>query len=188
MDFLSVIETVIQKLDAAGARYALIGGFAMALRGVQRATLDLDFILMLEDREKADRIFKQSGYTLAFQNENVSHYLSERPELGRIDLIHAFRRHSLSMLERAERLPLTSSLSLPVVPVEDLIGLKVQAARNDPAREQSDWLDIRLLAEAAGDQGTPLDWDLISDYLYLFDQSAQLSVLKRWYGTPDPHR
>ena len=108
--------------------------------------------------------------------------------MGRIDLIHAFRRRSLTMLERAERIPLGASLSLPVVRVEDLIGLKVQAARNDPAREQSDWLDIRLLAEAARDQGTSLDWDLISDYLYLFDQSAQLSVLKRWYGTPDPHR
>ena len=188
MDFISVMETVIQRLDAAGVRYALIGGFAMALRGVQRATLDLDFILMLEDREYADRIFRQSGYTLAFRNENVSHYFSDSPEMGRIDLIHAFRRRSLTMLERAERIPLGASLSLPVVRVEDLIGLKVQAARNDPAREQSDWLDIRLLAEAARDQGTSLDWDLISDYLCLFDQSAQLSVLKSWYGTPDPHR
>ena len=31
----------------------------MALRGVQRATMDLDFILMLEDMEKADAILSE---------------------------------------------------------------------------------------------------------------------------------
>lgn len=49
MHFLKVIGTITRQLDAEGVRYALIGGFAMALRGVQRATVDLDFILMLED-------------------------------------------------------------------------------------------------------------------------------------------
>lgn len=48
MNFAQVINAVCGQLDAAGVRYALIGGFAMALRGVQRATMDLDFILMLE--------------------------------------------------------------------------------------------------------------------------------------------
>lgn len=61
MDFQRVIETVTSQLDEAEIRYALIGGFAMALRGVQRATIDLDFILMLEDMEEADRIFTKAG-------------------------------------------------------------------------------------------------------------------------------
>jgi len=43
MNFIKVIEAVTSQLDAADVRYALIGGFAMALRGVQRATVDLDF-------------------------------------------------------------------------------------------------------------------------------------------------
>ncbi len=49
MDFAKVIQEVTSQLDAKGIRYALIGGFAMALRDVQRSTIDLDFILMLED-------------------------------------------------------------------------------------------------------------------------------------------
>ena len=52
MNFLKVIDAVCLDLDTAGVRYALIGGFAMALRGVQRATTDLDFILMLQDLEE----------------------------------------------------------------------------------------------------------------------------------------
>jgi hypothetical protein len=44
MNFLKVMQTVTSQLDIEGVRYAVIGGFAMALRGVQRATVDLDFI------------------------------------------------------------------------------------------------------------------------------------------------
>ncbi|MFP4069450.1 MAG: nucleotidyltransferase domain-containing protein, partial [Opitutales bacterium] len=91
MNFLAVIDQVTSRLDAADIRYALIGGFAMALRGVQRATVDLDFILMLDDLDRADAIFADSGYTRAFRNENVSHYISKDTELGRIDILHAFR-------------------------------------------------------------------------------------------------
>lgn len=57
MDVACVIEKVIKRLDKEGVRYALIGGFVMGLRGVQRATVDMDFILMLDDMSKADRIF-----------------------------------------------------------------------------------------------------------------------------------
>jgi hypothetical protein len=56
MDFLMVIRQVGAALDAAHVRYALIGGFAMELRGLQRATVDLDYILMLQHLDRADRI------------------------------------------------------------------------------------------------------------------------------------
>lgn len=91
MDFIQVIEEVTAKLDAANIRCALIGGFAMALHGVQRATADLDFILMLDDWGEADRIFQAAGYNLAFKSENVSHYMARDDALGRIDILHAFR-------------------------------------------------------------------------------------------------
>ena len=165
MDFVSVIEKVIQRLDKEGVRYALIGGFAMGLRGVHRATVDLDFILMLDDLSTADRIFIQSGYKRTFHSENVSHYESEDLDLGRIDILHAFRGPSLSMLKRADRVFLSSELSLPVVQMEDLIGLKIQAAHNDPSRASSDWLDIRLLIENAGHNKQSIDWELIGERL-----------------------
>ena len=48
MDFFRVITEVFNRLDEVGVSYALIGGFAMAMRGVQRATVDLDLILLRE--------------------------------------------------------------------------------------------------------------------------------------------
>ena len=86
------------------------------------------------------------------------------------------------MLERAERLRLDATLEVPVVHIEDLIGLKVQAITNDPSRTVGDWNDIRQLLEAAGTQRVTVDWELLEDYLQLFNLGAKLSELKAIYG------
>jgi len=182
MDFAQVIATLSHRLDSSKVRYALIGGFAMALRGVQRATMDLDFILMLDDLGIADRILTELGYRREFHSENVSHYLNPDDAWGRIDILHAFRGPSLGMLERAERLPISSDITLPVVTIEDIIGLKVQALANDPTRAVGDWHDITLLLESAREQQRALDWELLEDYLRLFHFEAKLPQLKSIHG------
>jgi hypothetical protein len=182
VDFIKVIHHVIRELDAQGVRYALIGGFAMALRGVQRATIDMDFILMMDDLEKADAIFANAGYKRAYRSPNVSHYISEQLALGRIDILHAFRGPTLSMLNRADRIQIEPELSLLVVQVEDIIGLKIQALCNDPSREANDWNDIRMILEACAADGRILDWELITDYLEIFSISSELKMLQKWYG------
>lgn len=185
MDFLKVIHDVCGALDASGVRYALIGGFAMALRGVQRSTVDMDFILMLEDMDKADAIFRERGYERKFRSENVTHYQAEEMDLGRIDILHAFRGPTLSMLDRAERIAVTDSLRLPVVQIEDIIGLKVQAGVNDPRRCHRDWSDIREMLETCAESGHPVDWRMLEDYLNLFKLGEELEVMKSWYGAVD---
>lgn len=182
MNFTRVITEVASQFDAQNIHYALIGGFAMALRGVQRATIDLDFILMLEDLEKADQILQASGYTRAFKSENVSHYIADEGELGRIDILHAFRGPTLGMLKRSERIEIQAGQSLPVVQVEDIIGLKVQATVNAPKREAADWADIRMILEASNETSHTIDWELIQNYLEIFNLEHKLSTLKNWYG------
>jgi hypothetical protein len=182
MDFAKVIKAIVTDFDRANVRYALIGGFAMALRGVQRATMDLDFILMLDDLANAEVILIRHGYKRVFQSENVSHFISSDNEWGRIDILHAFRKPSLGMLERADLLSVDQDLSLPVARIEDIIGLKVQAAVNDPARSVGDWHDIAMLICAAKEQSVPIDWTLLGDYLKLFDLGSKLDHLKDLYG------
>ena len=181
MDFTRVFNDVTRHLDQADIRYALIGGFAMALRGVQRATIDLDFILMLDDLKVADKIFIQAGYTKAFKNENVSHYMSPEDTLGRIDILHAFRGPTLSMLERADRIKVSDAHSVPVVQAEDIIGLKIQAIVNSPERATSDWTDIRMILECSKELNRSVDWQLLASYLEIFDMNAKLNILKNWY-------
>jgi len=185
MNFDLVIRRVVGALEAADIHYALIGGFAMALRGVQRATMDLDFILMLEDMAKADEILRTAGYERIFHSSNVSQYQSPDRDWGRIDILHAFRGPTLGMLKRAEALTVLDDLTIRVVQLEDIIGLKVQAVVNNPARETRDWVDIRMILEAAKEQGTAIDWTLVTDYLKIFGLEARLAELKGYHGHVD---
>lgn len=155
------------------------------MRGLQRATTDLDFILLLSDLDKADEILREVGYRRVFHNENVSHYQSDEEALGRIDILHAFRGPSMSMLERAERMDVASGVSLPVLTVEDLIGLKIQASVNDERRNSRDWQDVQEILQICGESRRQVDWELIGDYLSLFMLSDKLVDMKNWYGPAD---
>lgn len=177
MDFFRVLPELCRHLDEQSVRYALIGGFGMAMRGLQRATLDLDFILALEDLDTADEILRELSFERYFHSENVSHYRRD-DQNWRVDLLHAFRRPALAMLDRAERLEIESGPSLPVAAVEDIIGLKIQAMSNDPSRAEQDWLDVRRLVTASRDLGQTLDWELIEQYFALFDKESLLEALR----------
>ena len=182
MNFEVVIRQVVGSLETQGIRYALIGGFAMALRGIQRATMDLDFILMLEDMARADVILTGCGYKRVFQSENVSHYTSADNDFGRIDILHAFRGPTLGMIKRADNMSVFDELSIKVVQVEDIIGLKVQASVNDVLRARGDWADIHMMIRAAGETGASVDWDLITEYLDVFSLENKLVELKETYA------
>lgn len=181
MDLLQSIRELAARLDEDGLRYAVIGGMALAMHGVQRATFDLDFLLMLEDKHRATSIFTKAGYKCVYETENVSHYQRQGTSLSRVDVLHAFRGPSLSMLKRAERLPLGDSFSLPVVQIEDLIGLKIQAATNDLARALGDWNDIYRLVIHTANEGRVMNWGLIADYLVIFECEAKLIELRELY-------
>jgi len=181
MDLYQSIRHLTTRLDEAKLVYAVIGGMAMALRGVQRATFDLDFLLMFSDLEVARQILGEEGYTCIYQSENVSHYQKQGDGLARVNVLHAFRGPSLSMLRRAERLRLGNECLLPVVKIEDLIGLKIQAAINDPGRAPGDWSDIYRLIIHAGESSQTLDWALVNDYLTIFQSESKFSELKDLY-------
>jgi hypothetical protein len=159
--------------------YAVIGGMAMALRGVQRTTFDLDVLLQLDQLPVAHAVLTEQGYTRVFRSENVSHYEHADSPLNRIDVLHAFRMPSRAMLERAEPISFGEAGTLPVLPIEDLIGLKIQAATNAPRRALGDWNDIyRLVIQAAESQAN-FDWGRVAGYLDLFGQSAKLRELQK---------
>ena len=57
---------------------------------------------------------------------------------------------------------------------EDLIGLKLQAIKNNPKRGENDLADIRMLIQAQKDI---LDWELIRGYceiLKMYDMCEKL--------------
>lgn len=56
---------IVGVLETAKVKYALVGGYALALHGFVRATMDVDLVLniKLEDYEKAEKALADIGLT-----------------------------------------------------------------------------------------------------------------------------
>ncbi len=59
---------------------------------------------------------------------------------------------------------------------------KIQALVNDPSRQNRDGSDILQILRHAGECGIAIDWELITDYLTLFELGHQLEDLIQAYG------
>jgi predicted nucleotidyltransferase len=171
------LENLLKKFHEQDVRYALIGGFALGMYGISRATVDLDFLVHRDDIEKVDEIMRENGYECGYRTDNVSQYFSPLKVFGQVDFIHAYREISVGMLQRAEdKKVFNESISVKVLKVEDIIGFKVQAIANDESRKQGDLADIEALMDL---HEKSLDWDSVKNYFSLFGFSLLFDELKR---------
>lgn len=176
MDFKAVLSLMLEGFQKQNIRYALIGGFALGALGIPRATIDLDFLVHRDDLNKVDNIMKSNGYECVYKTENVSQYVSGVKIFGEVDFLHAFRRISTGMLEKAKELEIfEGKLKIKVLRPEDIIGLKLQAAVNNPARAAREYMDIEALMEQCKKD---LDWDILEEYFSLFEQKEKFLELK----------
>jgi hypothetical protein len=171
MDFAGVLAAITGELAAAEIEHAVIGAFAMAALGVPRATGDIDFLADGDHSDEIDRIMTKLGYQALHRSSDAANYASSSPALGHVDFLFARRAHSRAMLARAKpRASLRAHPSLKVLDPEDIIGLKVQSATNNPDRAAVDMDDIRRLLE--GQPG--LDLNRVREYFRIFDREADL--------------
>ncbi len=181
MDFRRVLSSLVEGFQAEGLGYALIGGFALALWGVQRATIDLDFLVRRERLPIVDELMARLGYVCRHRSENVSQFVSPDARFGEVEYLHAFRAASVQMLADAvEREVFEGAFRVRVLRPEDLIGLKVQALHNDPRREAFDLEDIRQLVRL---HGATLDWARLEAYFALFGREGLCRSLREEEGT-----
>ena len=167
MDFEQVLKTLLEGFDRFRIRYAVCGGFALGVLGVPRATADLDLLVHQDDLETLHGCLAGLGYARKAQTENVSQYIHPDAARGVLDVLHALRQHALAMLERAGTHPVFGGTrTIKVLQPEDVIGLKVQAMANNPARLARETVDIEALMEH---YGARLDWDRIQEFYELFE-------------------
>ena len=180
MNFTDTLRAVSGKLDASGFGWAVIGGLAVGIYGAPRATVDIDMLLQFECASHLDAMLEDLGYSLVYRWDESSHYTPNTPERCPLDFLHARRPHSLAMLARAHRVELgDDGIVVPVVEMEDLIGLKVQAMVNDPDRRRGELVDIRALFEAAAATKRRVDMERIREYFALFGEESELrEILK----------
>ena len=179
MDFEKVLTNLLTEFEGRRIRYALMGGFALSLWGVPRATVDLDFLVALDDMAGVHEVLKSMGYERLHHTENVSQYRSPSQDMGEIDFIHAFRKASEGMLNRAVgRQILGGRNTIRVLLPEDIVGLKVQAIANNPSRRPTDQADIEALMQLHGGR---MRWDRIREYFDLFSFSDLCAELESRY-------
>lgn len=180
VDFERVFKALLEELERCQVRYAVIGGFAVAVLGLVRATVDLDLLVHRDDLERLQTILTSLGYTRFASTENVSRYVHPDASWGSLDILHAFRKPSLEMLERTKVVPVFGGThTIRVAQPEDAIGLKVQAMANNPLRRTRELADIEALMELHGPQ---LDWDRIHMYFDLFGLAEEARQLKTRFG------
>lgn len=59
---LDEFKSITSALNAAGIEYAVCGGWAMAIHGLPRATMDIDLLVLAEDIGRLWEIAKEIGY------------------------------------------------------------------------------------------------------------------------------
>ncbi|MFO7754138.1 MAG: hypothetical protein R6V41_13550 [Desulfobacteraceae bacterium] len=175
MNFKQTFEMLVDSFEKEKLPYALIGGFALEAAGVVRATMDLDLLVLSRNRDSIKAIMLSNGYTILHESKEVINFIGDDVNPGRVDFLLAHRKYALSMLKRAQKkLVFGGRTQTFVVAPEDLIGLKVQAAANDPDRFEREMVDIRMILNNCPD---PLDYNRIEEYFDLFDMLEEYEKL-----------
>jgi len=185
MDFQLVRSTLLKEFNDNDISYAVIGGFALGLWNVTRATIDMDFLLLVDDLPKAESVLERFAFRRTHKSANVAQYVSDLAPYGQVDILIAFRKISRSMLSRRVEKQLGESYTAYTLIPEDLIGLKLQALVNDPSREQLERSDFKILLATLKKNERPIDWDLLLEYFNLFDRADLLAELRAIYDEID---
>jgi hypothetical protein len=152
-----LLEDASQDLDAIHARWAVIGGLAVAFRSEPRFTKDIDLAVAVSDDLEAESIVSRlqvRGYALSavVEQDYVERLATVRlirPVRGTstafIDLMFANSGIEVEVVDAADRVEVLPGSLMPVASTGHLIALKVLAGRNQ------DLTDLGYLLAAASD-------------------------------------
>ena len=117
-----VFEVVVNKLSAAGVECLLVGGFAVNHYGYSRSTLDIDFMVVSDDRDAVLDAMRQAGFTSYSIHANVTFF--QRPgETLRVDFLNTDSETMAKLVSRAVRAEFFGvSVRLPAL--RDLLAMK----------------------------------------------------------------
>jgi len=163
------VEEIVATLRSIDARFALIGGLALASHKVVRATQDVDLLVDSVDADRIARAVVDLRFQCLHRSAEVANFLRGDE---RVDFLFANRPIARRLLAAAPEL-ITAFGALRVVSAEGIIGLKLQGFVNDPRRTQ-DMEDIRALLRA--NRGG-LNLVEIREYFSLFERETLLDGL-----------
>lgn len=147
------IERLAQTLDHYKVDYVVVGGFAVALHGAVRGTVDVDLVLRLTEKnfKNAEQAFIQLGLKarLPVDAAQVFHfrkeYINKRNLIAwsfanpsnPIEIVEVIITEDMAKIKKVFKK--IGNISLPVASIKDLIKMKRKSGR------KQDLLDIQAL-------------------------------------------
>lgn len=158
------LEIANTLLSRNRINFALIGGFALSAHGIARATKDIDILVDGSFQKEVKKLFVDEGFQIFYETPEILQLNGP----GYLDILFANRPLSLEMI-RESKIQLAG---VPVVGKEALIGLKIQAYKNDPSRTLQDKADIQALVKTTG-----VDLQKVKKYADLFGAWIEIEEL-----------
>lgn len=162
LDYLGIFR----KFNEEGIRYLVVGGVAMNLFGVPRATYDIDILIDLEDDNISAlmRLMKEWGFKpkvpvnimdftdkakrddwIKTKNMKAFNLVNARWALSEIDIIIDAPVGYAEARKRAKKITV-QGVPIPVISIDDLITMKRAAGR------ELDKADIQYLRKVKNDK------------------------------------
>ena len=137
------IHKVIQALQDQSIEYALIGGYAVALHGVIRGTVDIDLVVALEQDELGKVVAVMAGLGLVsrlpvtaddifnyreeyIRNRNLHAWSFVNPD-NPLEVVDVLITHDVRDFDTVTKR--VGSMELTLVSIPQLIDLKKESAR-----------------------------------------------------------
>ena len=168
---LQVVQRLIETFDRLGIAYLVGGSVASSVVGVERATQDVDFVVVLLEAQVealtlalADEFYADADLLRDAILHNSSANVIHLPTMIKADLfISPDTAFAHSQMERRLRLTLLGE-GAPLVSVtspEDMILQKLRWYRLTDERSEKQWGDVQgifRIQQAALDQSYLTDW------------------------------
>jgi predicted nucleotidyltransferase len=153
--FVETLEEAIAVLEESGIPYAIGGGLAARAYGRRRLTKDIDVFVKRPDATRALEAFAEAGFRTERTDPDWLYKEFKRDVL--VDII--FRSAGGIFIddrtiERAEETTIGGH-KIKVLPPEDLLVMKIMAARADVPRH---WRDAMAVLH-----GARMDWGYLLD-------------------------
>lgn len=191
----AALAVLSAHLDDVGARWAVVGGLAVAFRSEPRFTKDVDVVVAVGDDTQAEAMInnlQSRGYAVAMivEQEYVNRLGTVRlaPAAGGVfvDLLFVSSGIEPEIVAQAERVEIAPGQFVPVAKTAHLIAVKVLAGRNQDLTDLSRLLAVATDADIADarsatdlitargfNRGEPLG-ELLSSYLDQVRQHGEL--------------
>lgn len=134
---------VIDAVESVKVKYAIVGGYALALHGIVRGTMDVDLVLSLslKDFELVEKAFMKAHLKsrLPIRAQDVikmrKEYIEQRNLItwSFVDYQNPSRQADILITEDVANLKIekisVSGRKIPVASLQDLLAMKLKAAR-----------------------------------------------------------